>query len=218
MNDLERKLHWEKVYETKSPNEVSWTQIVPELSLHYIQSFNLSKQASIIDIGGGDSTLPDFLLEQGYENITVLDISNKSIQKAKERLGSKAKKIQWINTDILEFEPNQNYDIWHDRAAFHFLTLPNQIKKYVNLASKVVNTNMLIACFSKDGPTKCSGLNIKQYSANDLAQLFHPNFQQIHHQTQNHQTPFNTMQNFVYSSFKKIKNDITVSKLKCTGI
>lgn len=205
MNDWERKQHWDNVYETKSPNEVSWTQLVPKLSLQYIQSFNLSKQASIIDIGGGDSTLPDFLLEQGYENITVLDISKKSIQKAKERLGKKAKKIQWINTDILEFEPNQNYDIWHDRAAFHFLTLPNQIKKYVSLASNVVNTNMLIAGFSKDGPTKCSGLTIKQYSANDLEQLFHPNFQQIHHQTQNHQTPFNTIQNFLYCSFKKIK-------------
>jgi ubiquinone/menaquinone biosynthesis C-methylase UbiE len=203
MNHLERIQHWENVYHTKSPNEVSWTQVVPKLSLHYIQSYNLAKEASIIDVGGGDSTLVDFLLEQGFENISVLDISKKSIQKAKERLGNKAKKIQWINTDILKFKPNQNYDLWHDRAAFHFLTLPNQIKKYIALANNVVNKNMLIACFSKDGPAKCSGLTIKQYSANDLELLFYQNFQKIHHQTQNHQTPFNTEQNFLYCSFKK---------------
>ena len=125
-----KKKHWETVYETKNPDQVSWTQETPRTSLNFIHSFNLSKSAKIIDIGGGDSKLVDFLLEEGFENITVLDISQKAIQKAQLRLGSKANKVNWIVSDITQFTPTTQYDIWHDRAAFHFLTSEVDINKY----------------------------------------------------------------------------------------
>ncbi|HNF30175.1 MAG TPA: class I SAM-dependent methyltransferase, partial [Chitinophagaceae bacterium] len=132
MMETEREQHWNNVYATKLPNQVSWTQAIPTIALNYFQLLQLNKQASIIDIGGGESTLVDFLVEQGFENITVLDISTIAIQKVKQRLGDKAKKINWIVTDILNFKPTQKYDVWHDRATFHFLTNHEHINKYVS--------------------------------------------------------------------------------------
>ena len=125
------KKHWETVYETKSPEQASWTQDTPKTSLNFIHSFGLEKKTKIIDIGGGDSKLLDFLLQDGFENITVLDISEKAIEKAQLRLGENAKKVIWIVSDITQFEPTTQYDIWHDRAAFHFLTSEDDINKYV---------------------------------------------------------------------------------------
>ena len=119
---LDRKKHWETVYETKNPDQVSWTQEIPKTSLEFIRSFKLNKKAKIIDIGGGDSKLVDYLLKEGYNNITVLDISEKAIAKAKKRLGEKASKVNWIVSDITEFKPHSSFDVWHDRATFHFLT------------------------------------------------------------------------------------------------
>ena len=116
-----RKEHWEKVYATKQPHEVSWTQELPKTSLDFVHSFNLPKTASIIDIGGGDSKLVDYLLDEGFENISVLDISATAIEKAKQRLGAKAAKVNWIVSDVTEFHPSSTYDCWHDRATFHFL-------------------------------------------------------------------------------------------------
>ena len=121
MND-NKKSHWEHIYDVKTPEQVSWTQNKPETSLDFIHSFGEDKTAKIIDIGGGDSKLVDFLLEEGYENISVLDISANALERAKKRLGEKAKKVTWIVADITEFEPTEQYDNWHDRAVFHFLT------------------------------------------------------------------------------------------------
>src|SRR5690606_661692 len=118
---MSAKEHWESVYENKNPDQVSWTQERPDISLRLIQDCELPKSAKIIDIGGGDSKLVDFLLEEGYENITVLDISTKALDRAKKRLGKKADNVHWIVSDITSFEPKVSYDLWHDRAAFHFL-------------------------------------------------------------------------------------------------
>lgn len=148
------KKHWETVYETKIPDQVSWAQAIPQTSLDFIHSFKLSKQASIIDVGGRDSNLVDFLLEEGYENITVLDISEKAIERAKERLGKIAIKVNWVVTDITEFKPTAQYDIWHDRATFHFLTTPEQIEKYKAIVGKAVIGNLFIGTFSENGPNK----------------------------------------------------------------
>ena len=128
----DRSYHWNKIYSTKQPSEVSWTQEVPKTSLDFIHSFGLSKTAKIIDIGGGESKLVDCLLDEGYENITVLDISKNALEKAKKRLGDKAQKVNWVISDITEFKPTINYDIWHDRATFHFLTTNEQISKYLD--------------------------------------------------------------------------------------
>jgi trans-aconitate methyltransferase len=136
---LNSRKHWETVYKTKNPNQVSWTQEKPETSLEFIHSFGLKKTAKIIDIGGGDSKLVDYLLDAGFENINVLDISAKALEKAKNRLGEKAIKVNWIVNDITKFKPNITFYLWHDRATFHFLTAPDQIKKYMILARKYVN-------------------------------------------------------------------------------
>src|SRR5258708_3989791 len=134
MENETRKDHWERIYLTKQPNELSWTQENPKTSLDFIHRFNLPKQASIIDIGGGDSRLADKLIDEGFEDITVLDISAKGLTRAKERLGEKAKKIKWVVSDIMEFKTEKTYDLWHDRATFHFLTTVDEINKYLERA------------------------------------------------------------------------------------
>ncbi len=146
--------HWETVYQTKQPNEVSWTQEIPQTSLDFIHSFHMPKSARIIDIGGGDSKLVDYLLEEGYENLSVLDISPTSIERAKKRLGEKAAKVTWIVSDITAFHPETTYDIWHDRATFHFLTAPEQSTIYKKIVEKAVTGYMGIGTFSESGPKK----------------------------------------------------------------
>lgn len=202
---MDSKEHWESVYENKSPNEVSWTQEKPEISLKLIEESEISKSAKIIDIGGGDSKLVDFLLEKGYQNITVLDISAKALEKAKKRLGEKADKVQWIISDVTKFEPTEIYDLWHDRAAFHFLTSKEQIKIYTAITNKFVADRLIIGTFSKQGPTKCSGLEISQYDENGLAKVFETHFKKTKCLTTDHITPFETVQNFQFCSFKKLK-------------
>ena len=201
--NLERKKHWETVYETKNPNEVSWTQEIPKPSLAFIKSFGLARSAKIIDIGGGDSTLVDHLLNEGFENITVLDISERSLEKARLRLGEKGKSITWIVSDILDFEPTETYDIWHDRAAFHFLTTEEEIEKYKSIVAKAVQSYLVIGTFSENGPLKCSGLEISQYSEEKLSSTFEDHFEKIGTVLEDHQTPFGTTQNFLFCSFKK---------------
>jgi trans-aconitate methyltransferase len=203
--EINRKNHWETVYETKQPNEVSWTQENPNTSLKFIQETHLDKTAKIIDIGGGDSKLVDFLLKEGYENISVLDISSKALEKAKKRLGINAEKVQWIVSDITEFEPENAYDIWHDRATFHFLTTQEQIKKYTEITNKWVNGFLIIGTFSENGPKKCSGLDIKQYSETAIENQFLYNFKKLKCITEDHITPFETKQNFIFCAFEKIK-------------
>ena len=199
---MDRKNHWETVYKTKNPDEVSWTQSIPQTSLDFIHSFKLDKRAKIIDVGGGDSKLVDFLLDEGFENITVLDISGKAIERAKERLGNKAQNVKWIESDILEFEPKETYDVWHDRAAFHFLTSSEQIEKYKALTRKAVKNYMVLGTFSENGPKKCSGLDIKQYNEEQMEATFN-DFDKIQCKVEDHTTPFGTTQNFIFCNFKK---------------
>lgn len=203
--EINRKNHWETVYETKQPNEVSWTQENPKTSLDFIHQTHLDKSAKIIDIGGGDSKLVDFLLDEGYENITVLDISEKALERAKKRLGKKAEKVNWIVSDITEFKPEIPYDIWHDRATFHFLTTPVQTEIYRKTVEKWVSSFLIIGTFSENGPTKCSGLEIKQYSETAIENQFSDSFKKIKCITEDHLTPFETKQNFTFCIFEKMK-------------
>ena len=196
------KEHWENIYSTKQPNEVSWTQEKPEISLNFIEQFNLPKSAAIIDVGGGDGNLVDHLLDLGYENITVLDISENAIKRAKIRLGEKANKVTWIVSDITEFKPKQSYDIWHDRAVFHFLTSKEDISTYVNLVNQYAR-NIVIGTFSTEGPLKCSGLKITQYNKQSMIAVFEETFNNIDTLIKDHTTPFNTTQNFIFCSFSK---------------
>ncbi len=198
-----RKNHWEKVYATKQPHEVSWTQELPKTSLDFVHSFNLPKSASIIDIGGGDSRLVDYLIDEGYENISVLDISENAIERAKQRLGDKAKKVNWIVSDVTDFHPTTSYDCWHDRATFHFLTAADDINTYLKTARQAVKNFMVLGTFSSDGPKKCSMLDVHQYSEEELEQQLADGFEKIKCVTEDHNTPFSTTQNFLFCSFRK---------------
>jgi ubiquinone/menaquinone biosynthesis C-methylase UbiE len=168
------KNHWEKIYETKEESDFSWFQPYPKTSIEFIKLFNLPRNAKIIDVGGGDSHLVDALLEMDYLNIYVLDISAKAIDRAKARLGSKAETLQWIVSDVTEFAPTIEFDFWHDRAAFHFLISEIQIIQYLSIVRKALKQggHLVLGTFSVSGPTKCSGLEIKQYTEASMSTLF----------------------------------------------
>lgn len=199
------KTHWENIYETKAESDFSWFQPYPQTSVDFINLFKLPKTASIIDIGGGDSHLADALLELGYTDITVLDISATSIERAKARLGDKATAITWIASDIVDFEPHRKYDFWHDRAAFHFLTTEIQIIKYLAIVKQGINPggHLVLGTFSDKGPNKCSGLDVKQYTEASMSALFEKDFKRIKCVEETHVTPFSTQQNFVFCSFQR---------------
>lgn len=204
--DKTAQKHWDTIYSTKNPDQVSWTQEVPKASLDFIHSFGLTKTAKIIDIGGGESKLVDYLLDEGFENITVLDISAQALAKAKQRLGERAQKINWVVSDITEFQPDGTYDVWHDRATFHFLTKSDQVAKYMETARSSVSGFLIIGTFSDNGPEKCSGLQIKQYSEEKLTAELQNGFDKIKCITEDHITPFDTAQNFLFCSFKRQGN------------
>jgi cyclopropane fatty-acyl-phospholipid synthase-like methyltransferase len=205
-----RKSHWENVFRSKSPEEVSWTQEVPETSLLFIRKLKLPKTAGIIDVGGGDSKLVDHLLDEGFINISVLDISTKALEKAKQRLGERAIHVKWIVSDILEFNPSIKYDLWHDRAAFHFLTEPKEIRKYIQIAEQSVKGFLSLATFSDKGPKECSGLPVRQYSEELIQKELSNGFHKIECKTEDHITPFGSRQNFLICSFKKIQSGPTL--------
>lgn len=198
-----RKQHWEKVYSTRQPHEVSWTQELPKTSLDFFHSFHLPKDAAIIDVGGGDSKLVDYLLQEGYTNITVLDISEQAIERSKKRLANKSSLVNWIVSDITEFKPEMTYDCWHDRAAFHFLTASDEIDTYLDIARRAVKHYMIIGTFSDKGPKKCSMLDVHQYTEDELRNQLANGFEKIKCITEDHQTPFDTFQNFLFCSFKR---------------
>ena len=200
---MSTKSHWEKIYSEKSPQEVSWTQEIPETSIEFFNEFKLSKTSPIIDIGGGESKFVDFLLAEGYQNISVLDISENALKRAKDRLGEKSKNIEWIVCDINDFNPKKKYALWHDRAVFHFLTSNVEINRYVENV-KQNSENFIVGTFSTSGPKKCSGLEISQYDKNLLSKLFEESMTINKVEYINHITPFETTQNFIFCSFSSI--------------
>ena len=200
------KNHWENIYQNKNEDEVSWFQKTPNTSIEIINSIKIKKQSKIIDVGSGRSRLFKNLIEQGYNNLTYLDISESAAKKSKIFLGEQSKKIEWIVEDVLNFEPKQNFDVWHDRAVFHFLTEQNQIKKYVDLVSRNISNNgyLIIGTFSEQGPLKCSGLEVSRYSESLIKTTFIESFTLLNSFKIDHSTPFNTTQNFLFSVLKKI--------------
>ena len=194
------KSHWEKIYKEKSPQEVSWTQEIPSTSITFFNEFNLNKTSPIIDVGGGESKFVDYLIDKGYQDVSVLDISENAINRTQDRLGEKAKNVNWIISDINDFIPHKKYALWHDRAVFHFLTSKNEIKRYTE--NVMLNTeNFIVGTFSTSGPEKCSGLKITQYDESLLQKLFEENMIIKKVEYINHVTPFETTQNFIFCSF-----------------
>lgn len=203
--DENTRSHWENIYAIKKENEVSWFQQYPATSMQFINYCNPGREACIIDVGAGDSHLADLLFDEGYRNIWVLDISKNAIDRAKKRLGEKAESVHWIVSDITEFEPPVKFDCWHDRAAFHFLTTKEKIDKYISVASRSISSNgyMILGTFSESGPLKCSGLEIQQYSEKKLTEKWENNFHKLKCIYEDHITPFNTKQNFLFCCFQK---------------
>jgi len=199
----DKKAHWEKVYETKSDYEVSWYQELPTESLELIASLKLDFSSKIIDIGGGNSNFTGELLKQGYVDLSILDISEKALSRTKDKIGNE--NVQYIASDVLEFQPKNQFTLWHDRAAFHFLTDKNEIQQYIKLVNKAIEQGgyLILATFSTTGPLKCSGLEITQYSKDELSKLFYNDFELIQSFETVHQTPFDTEQNFIYTVFRK---------------
>lgn len=202
--EYDAKEYWQSVWSKKKSNEVSWYQKEPKASIDLILSTNPSKDASIIDVGGGDSNLVDRLLDLGFMNITVLDISAKALERAKQRLGDKSGLVKWIECDIMRFEMDDRYDIWHDRALLHFLTSEEDLKNYVELTRRCVKEGgyLILSTFSTKGPMMCSGLDTKQFSEESMKKLFSEGFEHIKSFEEEHVTPWQKGQIFIYNIFR----------------
>ena len=197
---MNRKEHWEKVYNSKQFSDVSWYQARPEVSLDFVRELQIEKSAAIIDVGGVASTLVDDLLAEGYSDVTVLDLSAAALSAAKLRLGALAAKVQWLEADVTEADlPGHRYDVWHDRAVFHFLTEPQQRQAYVEKVFHSVKPggHVIVATFAEDGPTQCSGLPVMRYAASELHAQFGEAFALVSHVKEAHHTPSGGVQQFV---------------------
>ena len=193
-----KKDHWENIYDSKALNEVSWYQPIPKTSLNFIESCSMQRNLPIIDVGGGDSFLSDYLLKRDYEDISVLDISSNAIERAKKRQGELSNKINWIVSDVLDFSPTKEYAVWHDRAVFHFLRDEKDIKEYINILLKSLaqKGNLVLGTFAEDGPKRCCALDVRRYSFQNFENLLSKYFTIIKTQNVIHKTPFNTEQSF----------------------
>ncbi len=203
---MQPKEHWDNVYSTKSTDDVSWFQEHAEQSLRLIRGTGIPLTASIIDVGGGASTLVDDLLRNGYSSLTVLDLSAAALAAAQSRLGAQSSAVRWIEANIIDASlPIHAYDVWHDRAVFHFLTSPQDRHAYVETVLRAVKPggHVIIATFAEDGPTQCSGLPVMRYSANELHAEFGAPFTLLSHEKEEHLTPFGTIQKFVYCYCRK---------------
>ena len=202
--DAERA-HWDKVYETKAETAVSWYQPHSALSLKLIARALPNRKASVIDVGGGASTLVDDLLAQGFADVTILDISGAALDRSKARLGKDADKVGWIVADITRWSPARTWDIWHDRAAFHFLTAPGSQKAYIAALTAATRpgATVIVSTFGLDGPEKCSGLTVARYGPGTLADCLGSDFALTAEETDIHQTPWGTEQRFSYTVLKR---------------
>jgi len=196
-----QKEHWEKVYQTKQPDTVSWFQEHAALSLDIIRSIGASPASRIIDVGGGASTLVDGLLQQGCQHVSVLDLSANALDLARKRLGPLGDQVDWIVGDIRDVKlPEHAFDIWHDRAVFHFLTNPADRAAYVRQVMRSIKPggHVIVATFAPDGPEQCSGLPVARYAPGELHREFGPAFELLEHASEEHKTPWGTVQHFVY--------------------
>ena len=202
---MSRRQHWDQVYADKSPEEVSWHQVRPEPSLEAMRRFGLGKDASVIDVGGGASTFVDHLVRGGFADVTVLDLAETALDASRARLGRAGAAVQWEVGDITVWTPSRTYDLWHDRAVFHFLTDLDQRRSYRNVLDRSLRSGGLavIATFAPDGPEKCSGLPVRRYDASDLAAELQPGFELLESWREVHVTPWGAEQPFTWCVFRK---------------
>lgn len=205
MSTLERQAHWQNVYQTKDEREVSWFQENPAISLDLIRATGIGADASIIDIGGGAARLADALVADGFRSVTVLDLSEKALATSRERLGARAGGVSWIVADVTKWQPTRTFDVWHDRAAFHFLTDPDDRAAYAERVRKAVRPggHVIIGTFALDGPERCSGLAVARHDAASLGAILGQSFKLVESRRHNHQTPGGAMQRFQFSRFQR---------------
>ena len=205
MSDVGRSAHWENVYKTKGEREVSWFQQHPAPSLELIALTGVSARAAIIDIGGGASRLVDALVERQTGQITILDLSKMALDAAKARLGNKAANVRWEVADVTKWDPAQAYELWHDRAAFHFLTSPADQSAYFDRLKKALASGgyVIIGTFALDGPERCSGLPIVRHDAASLSEILGTDFKLIDARRHDHATPWGALQRFQFSTFRR---------------
>jgi ubiquinone/menaquinone biosynthesis C-methylase UbiE len=202
---MNRKEHWEQVYQTKAPDDVSWFQTQPTTSLNLIESTGVAKDAGVIDVGGGASVLVDFLLDAGYSQLAVLDISGAALEHARRRLGKRADSVEWFEADVTTFQPARQFGFWHDRAVFHFLTAKADRQKYVQTLKRTLTPggHVIIATFALDGPPNCSGLEVARYDTTSICAELGSEFQLVEQASETHTTPWQTEQKFGYFRFAR---------------
>ena len=200
-----RKSHWKKVWTNNQETEVSWFQEKPAMSLELIRQYAGVHQETILDVGGGSSRLVDALLEEKFRRVGVMDIAEPALKAAQTRLGDRAKLVEWIEADVLYYTPNHEWDVWHDRAVFHFLTESSDRALYVQTVAKTLSPSglMVISTFGPEGPTRCSGLDVMRHSADSLLDAFGAGFEVVESRYEIHHTPDNKEQQFVYSVFRR---------------
>jgi SAM-dependent methyltransferase len=199
------KKHWEKIFSTKAEEDMSWFQPYPKTSVEFLQLFSLSPDANVIDVGSGDSHFVDVLVSMGYRHIYSLDISSHAIERLKKRLGDQADRVNYIVSDVVDFNPTVKFDFWHDRAAFHFLTDEKRVERYIAIAEEAIRPGgyLILGTFSEKGPEKCSGLEIRKYTEVSMSARFYNKFEKIRCMEEEHLTPFNTSQSFLFCSFRR---------------
>jgi SAM-dependent methyltransferase len=207
MNQPDRRQHWETVYSTKGENEVSWSQASPSPSLELLQEAGARPDSAIIDVGGGASRLVDALVRQGFARLSVLDISQAALDATRERLGNRADQVRWIAADITAWEPDALYDIWHDRAAFHFLTVASDRVSYRDQLLRALKPggHAIIGTFAPGGPEKCSGLPVMRHDMASLQQFLGGEFEPVASRPHQHTTPWGTAQHFQFSTFRRTR-------------
>lgn len=213
---FDARAYWNGIYANAKSSSFSWEQLNPEASLALIAELPIDRNASLIDVGGGDGLLSDFLLRQGYTNITVLDISEQAISKAKIRLGERANRVKWIVADVRTFQPGQTYDLWHDRAVFHFLNSADDQAAYIASLQRSTRpfSHLLISTFSDKGPDMCSGLPVTRYSQPELIHRFSEAFDCIGGVFEDHISPGGNVQNFIYGLFvRRNPGDVNAAQM-----
>jgi SAM-dependent methyltransferase len=210
MSAPDRQAHWDSVYRIKREDEVSWFQASPTLSLDLIRATGIERSVPIIDVGGGASRLVDSLIEEGFANLTVLDVSEAAMEKTKARLGPRATGVTWIVADVTKWEPEGTYDVWHDRAAFHFLTAPEDRAAYAQRVLQAVGPggHIIIGTFALDGPERCSGLPVVRHDADSIGAVLGPSFKLIESRRHDHQTPMGGSQKFQFSRFQRVHSGV----------
>jgi SAM-dependent methyltransferase len=210
MSGPDRRDHWDNVYRTKREDEVSWFEASPTLSLDLIHAAGVECSAPIIDVGGGASRLVDALIDEGFANLTVLDVSEAATERTKARLGARATGVTWIVADVTQWEPGCTYDLWHDRAAFHFLTAPEDRVAYAQRVLQAVRPggHVIIGTFALDGPERCSGLPVARHDAESIGIVLGPSFELIETSRHDHQTPLGGSQKFQFSRFQRAHSGV----------